>query len=179
LAFRSKRRFRRRSGGRTRKLRWTGDILTDFATTNSQALATLDLLLPADYELNPLLEQGGGARFERLVGALTLWGIVANAQFAACIIAVDSAAGGGIGFGAFGDPKEFQTLRDGDVVWWTCGIVPVSTAANGCTPLRIEWDIRVKRKLEDTRFVLVITNDSPAATPILWYAGFRMLLANI
>lgn len=174
MAFRSRRFGRgRRFGARTKKPRWTGDFLTDPIVVAGQALGQFNLLIPGDYELSAFLEQGGGARFERLVGNLNLYANVGVAEWAAAIYAIDVAAAAAV-FGGTYDPGQFLSLRDGDVIWWACGLAqPLPGPIT-----RINWDIRVKRKLESTAIVLVISDYAVAANTITFHAGFRMLLAN-
>lgn len=176
MAFRSKRFGRRRRFGGSRKVktRWTGDFLTDPQVTAGQASTTFALLAPSDYEVSTLLEPGGGARCERIVGALSMYATVGVAEFAAGIWAIDSVAAGGIAFGGSYDPGVFNSIRNGDLMWWTCGL----TQPLPGEILRIEWDIKVRRKLEDTVIILVVSDYAAAANTITWHAGFRVLLAN-
>lgn len=175
MAFRSRGRrggFKRRRRARTR---WTGDQTTAIQNLAAATAAQFIMLTPTDYELNPLLEEGGGGRVERIVGQLALSSAGGNAGFAVAILAPDQAALF-VQTAGTNDPSVFETIRNGDVMWMRVGVSKNRTVDGGYEVL--DFDIRVRRRLEDTGVLFVIKNIS-AATSLDWHLGYRMLIANV
>lgn len=170
MVYRSK--FRR--GGfrrRQRSTRWTGDQTTAVQTTAAGATGSFNMLVPGDYEVSSTLEEGGRGRLERIIGTLSLSSAGGNSEYSMAMFAIDEAA---FGVGS-NDPAAFASIRNGDVIWMRVGVSGNRTVDGKYET--IEFDIKARRRLEDTGVFFAIHN--VGATAIQWHLGFRMLLVGI
>lgn len=70
------------------------------------------------------------------------------------------------------NPNTAAALIDGDLMWYGCYMVPLAANAE---PLNVDIDVRVKRKLEDDRIILVFEAAAQTVTYAMWA---RALLLN-
>lgn len=146
--------FRRRTPTR----RWTAQ-LADAQNISTTALGTILLSDVGDYAQNNNLEPQGPT-LVRTVGNISLVTTVATAYTAWFSIAtydVDVA----IGLAASGDPAVVQNAIDDQLMWWHSVRIPAATVAtHPFGVVQIPFDLRVKRKLLESRVVLnfVATN---------------------
>lgn len=170
MAFRS--RYRRGGFKRRRQAtRWTGDQTTAVQTTAAGANGSFNMLVPSDYEVNTILEEGGKGRLERIIGTLSLSSAGGNSEYSVAMYAIDEAA---FGVGSY-DPSLFNNIRNGDCIWMRVGVSANRTVDGKYETLA--FDIRARRRLEDTGVFFVIK--VVGATAIQWHLGFRMLLVGI
>jgi len=155
---------RRSSGRRLIARRWTGEGTQVENTTAAGAVTISNIVTEADYQQTASLEQAG-VTVARVRGCFACRATLVGTIVAVTIIAYDAqeVIGGGSG-----QPLTLQgDLASGQVLWRWTTIVPTDTTRH------TEFDIRVKRRLQETRIALVVTSFVNATT---WHYSARALL---
>lgn len=163
-------RFRRsfaRRGSPRRALRWTGNAVTAENTTAAAAITTSDIVDETDYRQSANLE-AGGVLFLRSRGFFQYRCTVLGALVAVMLIHRDSEEG----VNAAGNNTPLTLTGDlvsGEVLWRYSALAPTDTIH------RVEWDVRAKRKMQDSRITLVVAAYNQTVT---WAYSARVLLAG-
>lgn len=156
------RRFSRRGLSRTR---WTGEAVTAEQSTAANNITISDIVTPADYEQSSTLEQGA-ATLLRVRGDVSFRTATSGAIFAVTVLALDEDEGFSVG-GA-NDPLTLNgDLRNGEILWRKSGLMVAAW------PIYIEFDIRAKRRLQQTRVTIAV---KALVQTVIWQYSARALI---
>lgn len=164
----ARRRIFRRGGSLRRAipLRWTGEGTTAANTTAAGAITTSEIVATTDYEQSSTLEEGG-VTLVRLRGWFGCYCTTIGAICAVHIVAIDASED--VSSGSSNSPLSLEgDLRNGQVLWrWGTILAPVNDSK------MVEFDIKAKRRLQDTRIMLVVASFVQTTT---WTYSARALL---
>lgn len=164
MAFRRRFTRRRFSKGKRRLYRWTGDFQVAETLVAAAGNSQFQIILPTDWQQTVTLESSGPT-LVRVVGQVNLRATVLGALAFMHLIVVDDDAG----FGAALDPSQFESIREGHVIWRYQCMVPIDTNRT------LEVDTTVQRKMVDQQLLFIL---AAVGAGVTYNSGFRVLLAN-
>lgn len=160
----------RRGRAQVVRPRWTGNLVTAVQSTTATNITYVDIVAVGDYQQGTTLE-AGSATLMRIRGNVYFYSATVGALFFAAIYVIDGDLNPAVPSDM--DPTSIRGLINGDMLWMTSGLAPLMT--NG-EPRNVEIDVRVKRKLENSKAVLVVGAE---AQTVLWGFHARALVKSV
>lgn len=147
--------------------RWTGELVQAENVTAAGTLTQSVIVATADYRQSTTLE-AGSVTLVRIRGQLTARATVIGAVASFGIWALDESEGATFNVNA--DAGAAAALFDGTLLWAWHGIVPSPNDV-----MRLDIDIKSKRRLQGTQIVFTCASRAQATT---WVYAARALLVG-
>lgn len=152
--------FRPRFRGPRAKRRW-GANLIDATPLSNSALDYMEIVSIADYANNANLEPSG-PMLARIRGYFTIAPTIATA-FTVWVSVVSADTDAVPATGGTMDPSVYQQQIDEDILFWWSHRFPAAAAATPTQEVSVELDLKAKRRLKDTRVLILFRGTNGAA----------------